>query len=298
MAVAPGQETLVGMQDRFVRRRAEHRQQPVLVLRGILEHGQCAGSAGGDDDAAEAPRLAVVRAQLGAFPRATHRAHRQTKVESSSDPLEHGCDVGAGAAGDGPPPVAPPSEHPVPAEELDERLRREVECPCRRRRPERRSHRHEVVTPEAVRVAVIADVFRERPPSAVLASRAAEKAHDFTQQRGPAAQRPAARPREPATARDRERHLGLLRRDPELGEEPAQVRIVRLVVDDEPCVDGVRTNGDGVDVAAGIRVRLEQLDVVHTRKCVGCAQPGDPGAHDRYIHPTLIRRTLTTRFGS
>src|SRR5581483_5291499 len=98
-------------------------------------------------------------------------------------------------------------------------------------------------------------------------------------------ERPAAGPLEPAVpARDRERHLRVLRADVELAEEPGQIRVVRLVVDDEAGVEAEAAVLDRVDVAARTRVGLEDLHVVCAGEQVRGTEAGDARSDDRNPH--------------
>ena len=78
----------------------------------------------------------------------------------------------------------------------------------------------------------------------------------------------AAAELEPAvTAAHGERHVRLPRRDTELGEQSHEARVVALVVDDEPRVDGKLAvhrivDAVGVHVTARPRVGLVQHDVM------------------------------------
>ena len=98
-------------------------------------------------------------------------------------------------------------------------------------------------------------------------------------------ERPPARVLEPAApAADRERHLRRVRRHAELGEEPAEQRVVQRVVDEEPGVERDPVDDDRVRVPARARLPLEQLDLVRAREHVRRTEARDPAADDRYPH--------------
>ena len=83
---------------------------------------------------------------------------------------------------------------------------------------------------------------------------------------------------------DAEGHFGLLRGDVEFLEEADEVRIGGVVEDHEAGVDGDGApgfvDGDGVGVAAGVVVLLEEGEVVMRMKEMGGSEPGDAGADD------------------
>ena len=110
--------------------------------------------------------------------------------------------------------------------------------------------------------------------------------------------------------RDGERHVARLGDDAQRAEQSDQVRVVRLVVDDEAGVDGERARAvvdlDRVRVTAQVRAGLEHGHVVEARERPGRAQARDPTSHDgdphrwllripRASHPT--RRRMTARRG-
>ncbi len=90
----------------------------------------------------------------------------------------------------------------------------------------------------------------------------------------------------PALVGDAEAHVRRLRLDPELLEDPGEVRVVAVVHDDEAGVDrdaGAVAERDrvGVGVAAGVRARLEHGHLVPGPVQLGCrGQPGDAGPDD------------------
>ena len=233
-----------------------------LLDRGVLEQAERARGARRDDDAVERMRGAVGGSHDDSRVRSPQRAHRRPEVHRGPDPLEQRLHVDAAAAADRAPAVPPQAEHRVVAEELDPVGGGELERVPRRRRPERRGHRHEVVPAKRVGVALVAEEAVERLAARVGGAGGAEEPHDLAQEPRAGAPGPPARPLEPAAARDGERHLGRLRRDAELAEQARQVRVVRLVVDDEPGVELERIMRDRVRVASRIRLSLEQLHLV------------------------------------
>ena len=93
--------------------------------------------------------------------------------------------------------------------------------------------------------------------------------------------RPAGRP---------ERHVARpASRTPSSASRPVKRRIRRLVVDDEPGIDGDRPvrrlDGDRLDVAADGGIAFEQPDLVVLAQGVRGGQPADPGTHDRDLMP-------------
>ena len=80
-------------------------------------------------------------------------------------------------------------------------------------------------------------------------------------------------------------HVGGLRLDPELVEQPEQVRVRAVVVDDEPAVDREhalvgREHVVRVRVAAQPRLGLVERDVVVALQDVGGGESGDARADD------------------
>ena len=75
-----------------------------------------------------------------------------------------------------------------------------------------------------------------------------------------------------------------MRAHAELGEEPAEQRVVPRVVDEEPGVERDPVADDRVRVPAGARLALEELDLVRAREHVRRSEAGDSAADDRYPH--------------
>ena len=77
-------------------------------------------------------------------------------------------------------------------------------------------------------------------------------------------------------------------RDAELAEEPDEVRVGVLVVDDEAGVERQRPSRDhvldGVRVAPGAVVALEELDLVALRERVRRSEAGDARSDHRDPH--------------
>ncbi len=89
-----------------------------------------------------------------------------------------------------------------------------------------------------------------------------------------------------AAARHRERHRRRARRDAELGEQRAKLRIGRAVVHDETHVDrGAIRRIERQHVTARARRGLEQRDVVRARERPRRREPRDPRADDRDLDP-------------
>ena len=239
------------------------------------------------DDRVEAVSRAVAGRQLDAVGVAPDGPRAEARVDAAGEPGEQRVDVAAAAAGDGAPAEPAEAEHAVMVEEADRVRRGEVERPIRGGRPQRGGQRHQEVAPKTLRVAPPVGVFAEGHRLAGLGERPArrsEPARDLeqkavearTRQVAGLGERPAARPFEAAAAtRHRERHLGVLRAHVELAEEAVEQRVVRHVVDDEADVEREPVVLDGVHVAAGAGVLLEQLDLVTARQDVGGAQAGD-----------------------
>ena len=85
---------------------------------------------------------------------------------------------------------------------------------------------------------------------------------------------------------DAHAHLGRARLDAQFAEQPPQVRIRTVVVDDEPGVDREHVAGGigdvvGVGMAAETIVGFVEGHVVPLREHVGGGQTGDSGADDR-----------------
>ena len=138
--------------------------------------------------------------------------------------------------------------------------------------------------PKRLRVTLVAKEAIERLAVRVGRARRPQEAQDLAQQPRPGTPRPLARPLEPAAAGHRERHLRRLGLDAELAEEPRQLWIVRLVVDDEPCVEIERIMRDRVCMPTRPLCSLEQLHLVEPSERMRSAEPGDAGTDDRYLH--------------
>ena len=84
----------------------------------------------------------------------------------------------------------------------------------------------------------------------------------------------------------------------ELLQQPGEVGVGALVVDDEPRVDGValsiELDVDRVGVASDAIVGLEDPDVVAPVQAVGCDQPRDAASDDRDPHQALPRGAIRT----
>ena len=170
------------------------------------------------------------------------------------------------------------------AKELDPVRGRELERISRCGRPERGGHRHQVVPAKRLRIPFVPQEAVERLAVRVRVAGGPEEAEDLAQEPRAGPPGAAARPLEPAATGHRERHLRRLGLDAELPEEPGQVRVVRLVVDDEPGVELERIMRDRVRVPPDMPGRLEELDLVEPRQRVCGAEPGDAGTDDRYLH--------------
>ena len=79
-----------------------------------------------------------------------------------------------------------------------------------------------------------------------------------------------------------------MRRDAELREQPAEQRIVALVVDEEAGVEREAVVRDGVRVPAGATVALEHMHVVRPREDVPCPEPGNSASDYRDPHPASL----------
>jgi len=91
-----------------------------------------------------------------------------------------------------------------------------------------------------------------------------------------------------ALQRHGEGHVALLGPHVEVGEEAAQVGVVRLVVDDEPGVDRHATARDGQVAGIGVPARVVGCfvddDFVVAAEQPGGPQAGDPGPDDGDFH--------------
>jgi hypothetical protein len=83
---------------------------------------------------------------------------------------------------------------------------------------------------------------------------------------------------------DREAHVARLPRDPQVGQEALEARVVAVVEDDEAGIDvdaaAGRVDRDRVGVPAGHRAGLEDRDVVAAMQCVCGGEAGDTRADD------------------
>ena len=84
---------------------------------------------------------------------------------------------------------------------------------------------------------------------------------------------------------DAERHLGRIRVDAELFKEPDQIRVVRVVEDDEPGVDpnrlSVLVHLHGIRMPPRTRLALDERDVREIPQLPRAAQTRDSSADDR-----------------
>ena len=87
----------------------------------------------------------------------------------------------------------------------------------------------------------------------------------------------------------REGHVGGLRLDAELAEEPYEQRVRSLVVDEEAGVEHAPAEVDRVRMAAGAPIPLEELDVVDPGEQIARAEARDSRSDHRNPHRTRIR---------
>ncbi len=189
-------------------------------------------------------------------------------------------------------------------EEPQEVVDREVEDPCRRRRPDGRGDRDEEVVAEARPEPEVVEVVAERRPGrgsrVEPLPRVAVEAQHVREHAPVAGSKRRSRRGQPATAtagaelqvtpaaRQAERHVAGLRLHAKLRHQFQEPRVRDVVVDDESHVDGKRTFGrvdrHGLDVAADRRLRVVQPDLVLSVQRPGGAQPADPAADHRDAH--------------
>ena len=238
------------MEHRLVAGVGERTQDSPLVGRRIGQEPKRFVGVGGDDGAVEPPRRITVDHDGDAVRVPLERDHGRAKVEASSNPREDRAHLFAAPADDGLPAAPAKAEHPVIVEEANRIGGRDVERPLRGRRPDGGGQRDEVVVTELAGVSLARDVALER---GVDVARVVAHAAGVPQEADDVAEHPQeARvgcvpglregtptgPLDPAAAAaDRERHLRILGAEPELAEEPNEVRVVRLVVDDETGVE-------------------------------------------------------------
>ena len=160
----------------------------------------------------KARAVAVGGAELDPVVATGDRPHRQAQVQHRTRALEQRLHVGAAAADDRAPALAPEAEHAVVVEEAERVAGREVERRAGAARPDRRGQRDEEVVAKLRRVAVLGHVGAERLLARTLdrAARLAQEADDLADEpQRRVAERASPRVLEPVPpTADRERHLG------------------------------------------------------------------------------------------
>jgi hypothetical protein len=284
------------VQPGLVGRVLEGAEDDLLGGRRRGKHRQRGGRVGGDHDAVERVRHVRVVPDLEALTDAGDGAHRRRHLHGGQ-PFRGLLHVAGRSADHGLPLVRPADrEQPVVREEGEQVAGRVLHRQLRTGRPDRRDdgHRERVdeVAGEAVRPQELAErdllgelgVSVEHPPGgAVEAQHLGEH-------------REVARVREVALLREQpgraacpgvlqpgrvvphaHRHLGVLRGHAELAEQADEVRVGRVVVDDEARVDADVRQVVGVRVPAEARLGLEERDVVRALQDVGGRQAGHTG---------------------
>ena len=115
-----------------------------------------------DDDGVEGSAAVVGGAQLDPVVTRLDGPDRQAQVERDPRALEQRLHVGATAANDGAPALAPEAEHPVVVEETERVAGGEVDCRPRAARPDRCGQGDEEVVAKLLGVAVRRDVAADQ----------------------------------------------------------------------------------------------------------------------------------------
>ncbi len=185
-------------------------------------------------------------------------------------------------------------------EESNEGAERIVHDLLRRGRPDRRRLRQQVVVDKGAAVVAILEIVAQPIicPGAChqILWRFAIKAHDIEQQGNKARAKQIEALGEQAVQtqtaifqrafvdRNAERHVRQLMGNAQMIEQFQQVRIARLIEDDEAHVDpqrlGLRADIDRMAVAPDLIFRLEDGDVVMRIEVPGRRQAGNTGADD------------------
>ncbi len=283
VVVEHGQVLLVG----------ERPQQVSLLRRGVAsEHRQGGVGVRGDDHVVESFRASLPVADQHRVGFAHHRIDRRREtdvVERRGDPAHV---LTAPARHRAPLRTVPEIEQSVVVEEAGHRRRGVGEHLPQVRGPDARDHGQQEVVAERRRVAgVFEPVARGLagfPPDQRL--RLAAEPHDLAdhppvrrsqqvRRLRQHAENPRAVLERSALRRDRERHVAGLGRDAVRVEQPHEVRVVPLVVDDEAGVDGHGAAAvldlHGVGVSSEAFVGFEHRDLVAPGKGPGGAQPRD-----------------------
>ena len=301
-APGPRQQRRVRVQQRDVARVRQRREDLALFGGRLRQHRERLGGVGGDDDGVVRRDLAVAVGDLDAVPGLGDGGDLGADPDVGQ-PGSHPGDVLVRAAGDRPPlRRAEDAEHAVVLEEREQVAGRVVQGQVGVGRPHGGDERLHEVPGEVRREPAVREEVTQRgvgrdPVRGEQAPRPAVEAWDLGEH--PEVRRPqvAAGGEEAARAEGagvleaggvvahRERHLGLLGGDAELGEQPEQGRVRALVVDDESGVDGQRRAGTTVDevrvgMAAEPVVGLEERDVRGTGGDVGSGQAGHAAADD------------------
>ena len=212
--------------------------------------------------------------------------------------------IGLRATGDGEPGmVRGDTQEAVVMKKSEEAVGGEIQHLDRVGGPDGRAHRHEVkiqeVLPQRVffrelahrqipRVGIRERLMRQLEEAGHLIQQAVEPRADQVSSLGKYLIYPHAVVFEPlGQVLHAERHFGRLRMDAQFIEETDQVRVVRVVEDDEPGVDPNRltvlVHLHGVRVAARTRLTLDERDVRQIPQLPRAAQTRDPGADDGYL---------------
>ena len=303
----PRHQAGVGVQQRGVAR-VRHRAEDVPLGGGRLgEHGQGLRGVRGDDDGVVGRDGAVAVGDLDAGRRLEHGGDLAPGADLGERRGDPG-DVLAGAAGHrAPGRRAEDREHAVVLEEREEVAGRVVQGQLGVAGPDGRDDGLHEVPGEVRREAALLEELAQRGVRGVRtggvlggleqAARASVEAGDLAEHPQVARAGQVAPGREDTAGAeragpletggvvaDRHRHVGLLRRHAELGEEPEQGRVGAPVVHDEAGVDRQPAKAllhhVGVGVPAEPVVGLEERDVTGPRGDVRRGQAGDAGADD------------------
>ena len=297
------QDPVVRVQNHLVVLIRNGTQDLPLRRRGIGQHLQRLVAVCRDHDRIEARRCAVGQRQRHRIGLPGNRRNWRRNTDAVGESARQCLHVGMRSPLDHPPGRAiAQAQEPVPLEEADEIVGREIQHALHRGRPDCRAQRENVLIHERLGVGVTLEVLAQRDRWTLVLQELdglPVEAHDVPQHpvEGGPDQVPALGEqrveRGPVVLETRrialhaETHVRRLRFDAELGHKPCEVRIGRLAEHDEPGVDGVvlpfQLHVDGVRVPPHVVVRLEHGHFVIALQQVGCDHTRDAAAHHSHL---------------
>ncbi len=302
------------MQHGFVALAGQRAQDLAFLVRGVEQHAQRLVRVAGKEHVVEALAGPAARLDDHAVAKAQDLVDRGAQQDAIAERRHQFLHVARRAAAHHAPhrPVVH-GEHAVVMQEADEELRGEAEHALGIGRPDRGTHRDQVVLDEAAAVLVRRQVIAQRHPRRVLREQRgclAVEAQDFQHHAVEGRPQQVAALREQPVDRGAvvlqsgvrvahgEAHGALLPLHAQLFEQRDEVRVRAVVVHDETRVDPVRLafelDAVRVRVAAHVVTCLEHGDrMPGLVQAAGDDIAGDAGPDDRDLHACSSREVAS-----